>query len=107
MHVVTDNHGRVLARSRSKAGAHKASRRRNRAGSVLEAKRDANLAAGDLATLAEISAYVEKYLGLLGASHLARPRIVLRDNLGSRWLGRDEWRSNIISGRTWRPSSTC
>ena len=84
-HVVRSS--RTLARSRTLAGAHRAARRAGNVGGVVELNR----VAGDSEKIAEIEGYASKYMDLLGASGMAHPRIVLRSNLGSKWLARDLW----------------
>jgi hypothetical protein len=44
---------------------------------------------------AQIDDYVAKYMGVL-AIHGERPIIKLRNNLGSKWLGRSTWSSKRL-----------
>ena len=85
MYVVRDARS---TRAMSSAAAHRESRRRDRVGASVERL---NRASGDAEKIAEIESYVEKYLGVLGAADLRRPKIVLRGNLGARWLAKDVW----------------
>lgn len=39
--------------------------------------------------LTEVNRYVDKYMGILGIT--VRPRLIVKDNLGSKWLGRCLW----------------
>ena len=51
-------------------------------------------------TIVQIESFVRKYLEILGATHLPRPQLEFRSNIGSRWLAADGWSTADPSNTT-------
>jgi hypothetical protein len=79
---------RAVARAHTREAAFRTSRRRIHAHDrILVIANRAGASAKD-----EIAGYMTKFLNMLDAPGES-PRVVIRDNIGARWLGRDVWTS--------------